>query len=91
MDLGDVEQVTETVSRAVGQDAVSAEELEESVADLNEKLSGSRGTRKGGRRKRIDDRPQEADAGKMEDARRIAGAARDNPRRQKSGKMRNRR
>jgi hypothetical protein len=91
VDLGDVEQVTETVSRAVGQDAVSAEELEESVADLNEKLSGSRGTRKGRRRKRIDDRPQEADAGKMEDARRIAGAARDNPRRRKSGKMRRRR
>lgn len=91
VDLGDVEQVTETVSRAVGQDAVSAEELEESVADLNEKLSGSRGTRRGRRRKRIDDRPQEADAGKMEDARRIAGAARDNPRRRKSGKMRRRR
>jgi hypothetical protein len=91
LDIGDVEQVTETVSRAVGQDAVSAEELEESVADLNEKLSGSRGTRKGRRRKRIDDRPQEADAGKMEDARRIAGAARDNPRRRKSGKMRRRR
>ena len=73
----DVEQVTETVSRAVGQDAVSVEELEESVADLNEKLSGSRSKRKGRRRKRIDDRPQEADAGKVEGALMIAEPARD--------------